>query len=114
MCCVCAVFVFVFVRVRLLLRVCVCDCAWQVWLLVENMGRLNYGRGMTDPKGILAGDVTWTVTGVGEPVNVTYIVSSLPLTVRYSQCRFLWYLLCWCWCWCWCWCGAVGFADIGG
>ncbi len=50
-----------------------------VLLLVENMGRLNYGRGMTDPKGILVGDVLWT--DGAESYNATYTVSSIPLLV---------------------------------
>jgi len=43
-------------------------------LLVENMGRLNYGGGMTDPKGITK-EVTWN----GKKISGNWTVHSLPL-----------------------------------
>jgi len=46
-----------------------------VWLLVENMGRINFGHGMTDPKGLLPGDVIWA----GNASAASWTASSIPL-----------------------------------
>ena len=49
-----------------------------VQFLVENMGRLNYGGQMTDPKGILPGDLTWG----GNSSAIQLTASTIPLEVR--------------------------------
>jgi len=51
-------------------------------VLVENMGRLNYGTGMTDPKGI-----TTDVTIDGESVATSW--SALSMSLDYTQVREL-------------------------
>lgn len=59
----------------------------DVWLLIENMGRLNYGRQMTDPKGLLPGDIAWSGNDTIIPLTARTI--PVEVTTSFAACLFV-------------------------